>query len=170
MEILDAGMDRSSDFEKSHPDLWAARPRYSLREDVRALGVVSSYYEALDRYSKVQRDAKLAAAWLKMAHALVHFPPSRGATMVRILEAKPGMMGAWINGSTAEDGLWLLSLGIPCYIIHERDTYWDHRSTDSSMRERTFLSGTRTGTLLSLSAKADQAMSKHGWELLDSQP
>ena len=167
METIAAGLDQRTGFETAHPDLWAARPRYSLREDVRTLGAVSSYYEALDRYSRVQRDAKLAAAWMKMVHAMLKFSRAKAVHLARVPPAKPGMMGAWINGSTAEDGLWLLSLGIPCYIIHERDTYWDFCSTDSSMRVHSFLTGTRTNERLQLAISADTAMREHGWELYD---
>lgn len=167
MEILEAAMEIRTAFEKVHPDLWAARPHYTLREDVRALGAVSSYYEALDQYSDVQRKAKLASAWVKMVHALLEFPPAKAANMVRVVPARLCMMGAWINGSTKEDGWWLLNLGIPCHIIHERDTYWDYRLTDSSMRVHTFLAGTKTNDRLSLAADADVAMREHGWNLVD---
>ena len=167
MEALEAAMEIQTAFDKVHPDLWAARPHYTLREDVSALGAVSSYYEALDRYSDVQRKAKLAAAWVKMVHALLEFPPAKAVNMVRVGVAKSCMMGAWINGSTKEDGWWLLKLGIPCYIIHERDTYWDYRLTDSSMRAHNFLAGTQTNDRLSLAADADVIMREHGWNLVD---
>ncbi|KJA13447.1 hypothetical protein HYPSUDRAFT_209518 [Hypholoma sublateritium FD-334 SS-4] len=94
METLEAAMELRTAFEKVHPDLWAARPRYSLREDVSALGAVSGYCEVLDRYSDVQRKAKLAAAWVKMLHAMLEFPPAKAANMVRVKPAKLCMMGA----------------------------------------------------------------------------
>lgn len=169
MDTLAAGMELRTDFEQVYPDLWAARPRYSLKEDVEALNDISSYYEALDRYSQVQRDAKLAAAWIKMVHALLTFPPANAASMARVKPAKPGMMGSWINGSTKEDGWWLLSLGIPCYIIHERDTYWDYRVMGSSARVYSFLAGTRTDDRLLLAAGADAAIRVHGYNLVDAE-
>ncbi len=83
---------------------------------------MARYDEALDAYSRIQREIKLVSAWSKMAQALKDRPPTTSMNSTPVRAANAGWMGAWINGATQEDAMWLLRLGIPCYVLHEVET------------------------------------------------
>lgn len=93
-------------FGTIYPELLPTRPRCPSREDIAALGSISDYVEALDYYSRIQREVKLAAAWLKMADTMILTPPisiDRAQAVVAI--AHEGFMGTWINGAAEADVL-----------------------------------------------------------------
>ncbi len=166
VKAVNKSMELHDGLASSHPVLWSDRPMSATIAQVEGLGQLDRYDVALDAYARVQREVKLSSAWSKMAQALKDRPPSAntsGGTQLRM--ANTGWMGAWINGAAQEDVLWLLRLGIPCFVLHEVETYREQQAFARRPSYPTFYASTPVNDGVRNKTAADLAMENQGWAL-----
>ncbi|KAF8176555.1 hypothetical protein BJ912DRAFT_1063872 [Pholiota molesta] len=163
-------MDRLESWRRTadtHPVLWNARPSRPNKDDVLELAACREFPAALDLYSRIQRGTKLASAWCRMAHSLHLHPPGPPYNADTVVVADDTLMGAWINGTSEEEGRWLLKLRVPCYIIHEQDTEIDYHHAERAPRRMSFFSGTTAADLAANTNPLDMAVIRNGGRLMD---
>ena len=106
--------------EGLRPAVWEGRPTGPSPQDIeRVLGGERTFDHTVDFLSRVQTDLKIMSAWIRMAHLVIQGSDSNSSPITPIPDADDSMVGVWLNGTTEEDGLWLLQHGVPCFIIHE---------------------------------------------------
>ncbi|KAK7035139.1 hypothetical protein R3P38DRAFT_2518454, partial [Favolaschia claudopus] len=114
---LDARMLASGPFRPGSPT-WARRPQYSTAERITEL--LGSWDNAVDLGSAVQRGLREKEGFLTMMHARrcmskITMEQLRG---VAFPMADDRFIGVWINGLPEGASLFLMYLGIPCFIVH----------------------------------------------------
>lgn len=122
---------------------------------------------SLQLYTRIQRGMKLASAWCCMALALRTHPSSPPYNADAVITADDSLMGAWINGTSEEEGHWLLKLHIPCYIIHELDMETDLHNAACAPRHASFFSGMPVANLATTVNPLDGAVIRNGGQLMD---
>jgi hypothetical protein len=77
----------------------------------------------VERVTHIQRLLREKDGWLRMMRALRSTHWSMGDPIAirdsGIVKADDQYLGAWVNGSNERIVMWLLQLGVPCFIIHE---------------------------------------------------
>lgn len=112
-----------SGLEKVDSVLWAGRPKKLTLHDIDLLKSLTKYDKAIDETVRVQRQARITAAWLKMAQIVLD-RGMRLAPWTTIPPANDDYIGTWINGpgdhngARSRDVLWLLHHNVPCFIAH----------------------------------------------------
>lgn len=70
------------------------------------------------------------------------------------------LMGTWINGGSSKDVLWMLHIGMPCYVIHELDLYKEfHLAAHDHNKMPSFLVGMPVQD-----ATKDHILDDNAWE------
>jgi hypothetical protein len=91
----------------------------------------------IKRVTHIQRLLQEKDGWLRMMRALhsrewviggIHDSP--------VIPANDTVLGAWINGASEPVAMWLLQLGVPCFIIHEYRKGLDFGPTIPDRRSR----------------------------------
>ena len=118
---LDATISAMIDISTIKLDYLENRPLRQLESEVKELGGVLHFADAVDKVAAVQRGLRLKNAWIRTMR-LLSDEQKETATSGWFPEtpfASEDIMGAWINGAKEEDVYWLLKHRIPCFIIHE---------------------------------------------------
>ena len=118
---LDATISAMTAISTIRQDYVKNCPKQPLESEVKELGGVLHFADAVDKVAAVQRGLRLKSAWIRMVRILSD-EQSETATSKWIPKtpfASEDVIGAWINGAKEEDVYWLLKHRIPCFIIHE---------------------------------------------------
>ncbi|KAF8075205.1 hypothetical protein FPV67DRAFT_1665935 [Lyophyllum atratum] len=120
-ELLATAINARARLQNSFTNYWDSRPTLPTVDQVRSLGNCSTYEEAVDLCAEVQRGMKEQSAWLEFVERLRENWVSAKARLKTegVLPAHDDFIGVWINGNREDDTLWLMSHGVPCFIIHE---------------------------------------------------
>ncbi|KAG6917886.1 hypothetical protein DXG01_000495 [Tephrocybe rancida] len=110
--------------ENNYTYLWSSRPKKHLLEELKKLRRARLYEHAIDWGAELQRGIKEMDAWVRLADTLGANSWKARVDKMRqhsIELADDDLLGSWVNGNLEDNMLLLLSLGAPCYIIHELD-------------------------------------------------
>jgi hypothetical protein len=99
---------------------WAHYPCNPCEQDYRALLACRIYEVAVDLTADMQRQLQECDAWIAMICAMggVSITNSASVWVARYPPANDDLMGMWINDAMEDKVAWLLSVGIPVFIVH----------------------------------------------------
>ncbi|KAF5366492.1 hypothetical protein D9615_010646 [Tricholomella constricta] len=148
LDELEKAMAKFAGLELSYTNYWASRPQLPLRSEIDHLARLSTWEDVVDMGVEIQRNMKDRAAWVAFATRLTSVGWRSVIDDVRkrkegALPANDNFIGAWINGNREQDSLWLLSQGVPCFIVHrlDPDDRWTARVAHDRRRSWTEGSG-----------------------------
>ncbi|KDR65386.1 hypothetical protein GALMADRAFT_148730 [Galerina marginata CBS 339.88] len=148
-------------------DLWGRRQESPVAADFNVLRYQMSFDNAVDAFVKLQRGLKVLSVWVRLADIAIK---SHGCEidMTTVPLADDNLVGVWLNGTLEKDGLWLLRLGVPCFIIHEVDGGLDlERVVNQPRLWPTFWKDTPVSKLLDTVHPMDLAVVSDGGNLRD---
>lgn len=136
---LDRLMNQENNISVNEPAWWTERPLWPAMSDVPNLGGEVQFDWAVDQVARIQRGIRIRVAWVALAKARLARSPSPSLHNLRvspIVRADSRYLGVWINGAQENEGLWLLSFRVPCYIIHEYQAGVDYPTPELPVVDR----------------------------------
>ncbi|KAF8055527.1 hypothetical protein FPV67DRAFT_1679991 [Lyophyllum atratum] len=148
-ELLAAAIDARARLQNSYTNYWDTRPTLPSLDQVRSLGECPTYEEAVDLCTEVQRGMKEQSAWLEFVERLhENWATAKARLKVEgVLPANEGFIGAWINGNRGDDALWLMSQGVPCFMVRELEPLDEWVWTTSRDTRESWVAGTEAELL-----------------------
>ncbi|KAG6905905.1 hypothetical protein DXG01_016985 [Tephrocybe rancida] len=113
---------RCSFMENNYTYLWSTKPKKFLLTELNELQRATMYEDAMDKGAVLQRGMREMDAWIQLADALGSESWKSQVDKTRLHKidlSDDDLLGCWINGSLEDNALLLLSLGAPCYVVHE---------------------------------------------------
>ncbi|KAG6913308.1 hypothetical protein DXG01_007849, partial [Tephrocybe rancida] len=108
--------------ENNYTYLWSMKPKKFLLAELNELRRATMYEDAIDQGAALQRGMREMDLWIQLADTLgsESWKLQVDKTQLRKIDlSDDDLLGCWINGSLEDNALLLLSLGAPCYIVHE---------------------------------------------------
>jgi hypothetical protein len=159
-------MDKQSRVEHINATVWQNRPigSYSV---IHRLENEFSFDEAVDSLFETQRALRFMDAWIRLAESLQNPPTNMTSSTGDIIPADDTLMGVWLNGTTEEEGLWLLRCRIPCFIVNTIESVNDSLRAERASKARNLVVGTSAALMGRSVYKFDLDVRLAGGDLRD---
>ncbi|KAF4588085.1 hypothetical protein EYR38_010050 [Pleurotus pulmonarius] len=119
--------------KKKDRALWKHRPLYPSNFNLEALRDITSFEEALDTLTAIQRGIKLRDAWVSYVRLKRQDPWNpEDRPYIFTVEGNEQYMGVWMSDEVFDDALlYLTRSGVACFFLHEytpEESAFHHRT------------------------------------------